>query len=139
MPPHIKTIVKHHLLLNDPDRLYTVEISGNRPNVIPITLAIAGETSNWHNLDFILSDDTGSTRPGRTRRKCIVFHDRVEDAVAAKNFQDASLPPELRRKGVIRHYNSLMSDEYLNSTYDDFRDPDGRCEILHATEAASTV
>lgn len=125
--------------MDDDNRVCFIKLSGNRPTITPATHPIVGTLSDWRNLDYLIMDDTGSTAPGRIKRKGIVFHDRVEDAVAAKNFQDSHLPAERRGKGVIRHYNSLMLDDYLTQVYDDFRDPHGVCEILHATEAASTV
>ncbi|RXW21997.1 hypothetical protein EST38_g3859 [Candolleomyces aberdarensis] len=137
LPKHIKHVVKQRLQLDD-DNLCNIKLSCNRPNISYAIHEIVGELSDYRNLDFLLSNETGSRAEGRRRRKGIVFHDSVEGAIAAKNFQDLQLPIERRGKGIIRHYNSYMSEEYLQVVYDDFRDPNGVCEILHATEAAST-
>ncbi|KAF6745329.1 II DNA helicase [Ephemerocybe angulata] len=139
LPKHIKITVRERLQLDeDSDKVWDIKLSCNRPNITPAIHMIVGTIGDYRNTKFMLSEDTGSKRPGRIRRKGIVFHDSVEGAVACKNWQEQQLLPELRRTGVIRVYNSCLSDECLKATYDDFRNADGICEILHATEAAST-
>jgi superfamily II DNA helicase RecQ len=138
LPKHIKKVVKEKLQFDD-NQLCSLKLSCNRPNIAYALHEIVKDLSDYRNLDFLLSNETGVLLEGRQRRKGIVFHDSVDGAIAAKVFQDSRLPPERRGRGVIRHYNAQMSAEYLQKVYDDFRDPNGRCEILHATEAASTV
>jgi superfamily II DNA helicase RecQ len=138
LPKHIKKVVKERLQL-DNDTLCNIKLSCNRPNITYAIHEVVGNLSDYQNLDFILSEETGLRVEGRIRKKGIVFHDSVEGAIAAKHFQESKLPVERRGTGVIRHFNSVMSEEYLQKVYNDCWNPDGVCEILHATEAASTV
>ena len=138
LPKHIKKSVLDCLHL-DPDDMFSIKHSCNRPNISHAIHEIVGQTSDWRNLNFLISESTGSTEPGRKRLKVLVFHDRLEDAIAAKIFQDMNLQKERRGKGIIRYYHAQMSKEYMKEVYEDFRDPNGVCEILHATECASTV
>ncbi|KAF9219319.1 hypothetical protein BS17DRAFT_717772, partial [Gyrodon lividus] len=41
-------------------------------------------------------------------------------------------------QGIVKHYHSDMSAEYLQQTYNDFSSDTGTCRILHATAGAST-
>ncbi|KAF8995196.1 P-loop containing nucleoside triphosphate hydrolase protein [Cyathus striatus] len=136
LPQHIKGVVMQHLQFDD-NRLYSIKLSCNCSNIAYATHEIIDQPSNYHNLDFILPNALPLGTTGR-RQKGIVFHDSIESAIGAKNFQEWQLVPDLQGKGLIKTFFSLMSDEYLKETYDDFKDPNGRCLILHATEAAST-
>jgi superfamily II DNA helicase RecQ len=138
LPKHIKNIVKQRLQL-DNDNLCNIKLSCNWPNISYAIHEIVGELSDYRNLNFLLPNNFDSAMDVQTRKKGIVFHDSVEGAIAAKYYHERCLPAEQRGKGIIRHYCSIMSEEYLQTVYDDFRNPDGVCQILHATEAASTV
>ncbi|KAG9312619.1 hypothetical protein JVU11DRAFT_7025 [Chiua virens] len=54
-------------------------------------------------------------------------------------FMDANLPHGLENHGVVKHYHSTMSVEYLQQTFEDFSNPNGTCRILHAMAGAATV
>ncbi|KIJ06385.1 hypothetical protein PAXINDRAFT_48851, partial [Paxillus involutus ATCC 200175] len=70
--------------------------------------------------------------------KTLIFHDSKQDATDAATYIDERLPEQLRNQGIVKHYHSDMSAEYLQQTFEDFSSPDGRCRILHATAGAST-
>lgn len=71
--------------------------------------------------------------------KTLIFHDCKQEATDAARYNDGRLPPHLRNQGIVKHYHSDMSVEYLEKTFHDFGSPDGKCRILHATAGASTV
>ncbi|KAG2017529.1 ATP-dependent DNA helicase recQ, variant 2 [Coprinopsis cinerea AmutBmut pab1-1] len=137
MPKHMKTVIRETLQFDD-ETLCEIKLSCNRPNIAYAKHAIVGNLTDYRNLDFLISDETGSNAPDRVRRKTIVFHDRITDATGAKEHQEQQLPEANRGKGVIAYYHAGMSKQYLQRVHDDFRDPNGVCEILHATECAST-
>ncbi|KAF6759189.1 II DNA helicase [Ephemerocybe angulata] len=130
LPKHIKLTVRERLQLDeDSDDVWDIKLSCNRPNIAPAIHMIVGKITDYNNTKFMLSAETGSNQPGRVRKKGLVFHDSVEQAVACKKWQEQQLPPALRGKGIIRHYNSNMSDEYLKAVYADFASPDGGLDI----------
>jgi len=135
-PPHIKRIIKEHLLFT-PEKLCSVELSSNRPNIAYATHPIVGELSNFRNLDFLVPQDCalGSIQIPKT----IVFHDDSDEASSAAIYLDHRLSLSLQNKGIVQHYHGGMSKEYLTKVYKDFRKPDGTCQILHATKGASTA
>jgi len=71
--------------------------------------------------------------------KTLVFHDSKQDATDVARYTHARLPKLLQNRGIVKHYHSDMSAEYLKQAYEDFSNPDGRCRVLHATAGASTV
>ena len=49
------------------------------------------------------------------------------------------LPEDRRDLGIVRHYHSLMSEQYLQRAHKDFTDPDGPSRIMIATANQSVV
>jgi len=134
-PEHIKKKIKEDLLFKG-EKLCSIKLSSNRPNMAYATHPIVGTLSDFRNLDFLVPD----LYPVDFRLpKTLVFHDNLEQCTAAAVYLNDRLPQPLRNKGLIKHYHGIMSKEYLTLVYDDFRQPDGACRILHATEGASTV
>ena len=97
---------------------------------------IVGGTRSFRNFDCLIP---AHFHPPMEIPKTLIFHDCKQEATDAASYNDARLPPGLRNMGIVKHYHSNMSTEYLQQTYDDFASPDGRCRILHATAGASTV
>jgi superfamily II DNA helicase RecQ len=134
-PDHIKKKIYENLLFND-QKLCSIKLSSNRPNMAYATHPIVGTLSDFRNLDFLVPDPY----PVDFRMpKTLVFHDNLEQCTAAAVYLNDRLPQPLRSKGLIKHYHGIMSKEFLTLVYDDFKQPDGTCRILHATEGASTV
>jgi len=124
-----------HLLFNE-KTLCSIKLSSNRPNTVYATHPIVGSLSDFRNLDFLIPEPY----PVDFRLpKTLVFHDNLDKCTAAAVYLSERLPQPLRSKGLVKHYHSGMSTEYLTMVYDDFRQLDGECRILHATEGASTV
>lgn len=134
-PPHIKKAIKDSLLFAE-EKLHSIKLSSNRPNMAYATHPIVGELSDFRNLDFLVPDPYPE---GYIPPKTLVFHDSKDIATGASRYTSLRLPEHLRGQGIIKHYHGTMSREYLTSTFDDFSDPNGKCRILHATEGASTV
>ncbi|KIK78702.1 hypothetical protein PAXRUDRAFT_834480 [Paxillus rubicundulus Ve08.2h10] len=65
--------------------------------------------------------------------KTLVFHDCKQDTANAATYLDERLPQNIRNHGIVKHYHSDMSAEYLQKAFEDFSSDDGRCRILHAT------
>ena len=134
-PEQIKKRIKENLLFND-ETLSSIKLSSNRPNMAYATHPIVGMLSDFRNLDFLVPDPY----PVEFRLpKTLVFHDNLDQCTAAAVYLNDRLPQPLRSKGLIKHYHGIMSKEFLTLVYDDFKQPDGACRILHATEGASTV
>lgn len=135
-PPHIKKVIKSSLLMNDA-KMCSIKLSSNRPNIAYATHAIAGgKLTDFRNLDFLVPFPFPE---GYIFPKTLVFHDSRDIATNAAQYTLLRLPEHLREHGIIKHYHSMMSKEYLTETFDDFSNPNGKCRVLHATEGASTV
>ncbi|KAJ3546404.1 hypothetical protein NMY22_g2073 [Coprinellus aureogranulatus] len=136
-PPHIKKTIREHLLFSD-RKLHCVKISSNRKNICYATHQLVGPLSDFRNLDFILPDPSSPWPTGFVLKKGIIFHDSTEEATDAAEYLDARLPQTMQNTGIVRHFHAGMSKPYLESVFNDFCDPNGKCRILHATEMAST-
>lgn len=134
-PPHIKQAIIKNLLFDEEDML-SIKLTSNRPNTIYVTHAIAGELSDFRNLDFLIQDDCP---PDVQLPKTVIFHDDLEECANAAFYLDRRLHESLWDTGIIRHYHGKMSTEYLTQIYEDFCTLDSKCRILHATSGASTV
>ena len=134
-PNHIpKKIIEH--LLFDEKKLCTIKLSSNRLNMVYATHPIVGPLSDFRNLNFLVPEPYPADFQ---LLKTLVFHDNLDECTAAAVYLNDRLPQPLHSKGLVKHYHSGMSKEYLTLVYDDFKQPDGACKILHATEEASTV
>ena len=133
LPPHIHHIIQHELLMSHP---VPITLSTNRPNITYATTPIIGSIRNFQNLNCLVPTDF---HPPIDIPKTLVFHDSKQDATDAACYTNARLPNDLQTQGIVRHYHSNMSVEYLQQTYEDFSNLDGQCRILHATAGASTV
>lgn len=134
-PPHIKSLIINSLLLNKSDFL-ALKLTSNRPNIIYATHRIAGELSDFRNLDFLIPANCPlDFRP----RKTVVFHDDSEECANAAMYLDHRLHSSQWDTGIVQHYHGKMSTEYLTHVYEDFSNTNGTCRILHATSGASTA
>ncbi|KAH0828668.1 hypothetical protein J3R83DRAFT_3030 [Lanmaoa asiatica] len=71
--------------------------------------------------------------------KTLVFHDSKQEVTDAATFLELNLLPSLHGLGIVRHCHSDMSIDYLQETFDNFAQPHGMCQILHATAGAAMV
>ncbi|KAF8124050.1 P-loop containing nucleoside triphosphate hydrolase protein [Boletus edulis] len=133
LPHHILAAVKEQLLITS-DCL-EMKLSSNRPNITYATLPLVGGLRNFRNFNILLPHEF---HPPMIIPKTLIFHDCKQDATNAATYVDARLPHHLQNLGIVKHYHSDMSPEYLQQTFEDFSSPDGTCRILHATAGAST-
>ncbi|KAG9310628.1 hypothetical protein JVU11DRAFT_9196 [Chiua virens] len=111
-----------------------INLSTNRPNITYATVPLVGGLRNFRNFDLLIPQ----LHPPMSIPKTLVFHDCKQDAADATAYVNAKLPNDLQNRGIVKHYHSDMSLEYLQQTFEDFSSPDGTCRILHATAGAST-
>ncbi|KAF8432233.1 P-loop containing nucleoside triphosphate hydrolase protein, partial [Boletus edulis BED1] len=133
LPPHILSAIMRELMIS-PNHV-TLQLSSNRPNITYATTPLIGSLRNYRNLNCLIPDDF---QPPMDIPKTLVFHDSKQDATNAAMYTDSRLPKQLRNRGIVKHYHSDMSAEYLEQTYKDFSHPNGHCRILHVTAGAST-
>lgn len=118
-----------------PDAL-ELRLPTNQSNITYAITPVVGNLRNFDNLRFLVPT---TFHPPMAIPKTLIFHDSKQDATAATTFMDSILPQSLRNCGLVKHYHSNMSPEYLQQTFEDFSAPDGACRILHATAGAATV
>ncbi|KAF8834573.1 hypothetical protein BDN67DRAFT_873768, partial [Paxillus ammoniavirescens] len=133
LPPHILAAVKEQLMISS--NCLEIRLSTNRSNIMYATIPLVGSLHNFHNFNFLIPPEF---HPPMAIPKTLVFHDCKQDATDAAAYVNARLPHSLQNHGVVKHYHSDMSAEYLQQTFEDFSSPDGNCCILHATAGAST-
>lgn len=118
-----------------PDHIH-IALSANRQNITYATTPLIGGPRNFHNFDLLIPAEY---RPPMMIPKTLIFHDNKQEAADAAAYNDSHLPKQLQNQGIVKHYHSDMSAEYLQQTYDDFASVSGTCRIIHATSGASTV
>jgi hypothetical protein len=136
LPPHIKNCIASHLQI-DLDSALSIKMSANRPNIVYALHQIVGKITDYRNLAFLIPPSVQSIQQ---IPRCMVFVDDKKHSRGAINFLKSLLPPELLTgDSPFRHYDSLMSERYLERTFKDFQDVNGTCRVFFGTEAASTV
>ncbi|KAF8985491.1 P-loop containing nucleoside triphosphate hydrolase protein, partial [Cyathus striatus] len=128
-PDHIKDTIKRVLHFKDSRLIVIIKLSSNRSNIAYSVREIEGTLSNFSNLDFCHIPHPLSI---------VVYISYISLTQSASTYMNGLLPFDLQNKGIIWHYHSSMSAEYLMVVFEDFADPNGTCRILHATEGAST-
>lgn len=136
LPHHILAAVKEQLLMSL--NCLEMKLSSNRSNITYMyaTHPLVGSLWNLHNFDFLLPQEF---YPPMVIPKTLIFHDCKQNTTDATVYIDVRLPHNLQNLGIVKHYHSDMSLEYLQQTFEDFSSPNGTCCILHATAGASTV
>ncbi|KIJ13169.1 hypothetical protein PAXINDRAFT_156634 [Paxillus involutus ATCC 200175] len=132
LPPHILDAVKHDLLIS-PDYI-NLRLPENRSNIAYATTSVIGSLQKFHSLDCLIPP---KFHPPMVIPKTLVFHDCKQKASDAAIYNDNWLPVAMRNQGIVKHYHSDMSAEYLQKTYDNFSSDARTCRILHATAGAS--
>ena len=131
---HIYDVIWHELLIR-PNHL-AITLSTNHSNIVYATAPIINNICDFHNLDFLIPTNY---HPPMIILKTLIFYDLKQDTTDATRYTNARLPQPLQNQGIIWHYHSDMSVEYLQQTYSNFANPDRQCHILHMTARASTV
>ena len=133
-PPHVLATVRRELSISQ-NSLH-IRLSTNRSNITYAVAPLMRSPADFRNLNFLLPT---LLHPPMMIPKTLIFHDCKKEATDAARYNDARLPPHLRNQGIVKHYHSDMSIEYLQQVFEDFASADGKCRILHATAGASTV
>jgi superfamily II DNA helicase RecQ len=121
-PPHIlKTVTQKVLKPN----YITIHVTSNRPNTMYATHQVHGSLEDPRNYEcFIQHPFDFNTQP----RVLIFFDDKALTSKVAQHL-DERLPPEHRGRGMVRHYHSGMSEQYLKRVHDSFVSEDGMCRL----------
>ncbi|KAG6807324.1 hypothetical protein H0H92_007998, partial [Tricholoma furcatifolium] len=125
-PPHILRTVKAKILRPD---YIKIKISSNCPNTIYVTHCVILNLEEVKNYGCFLSQPFDFARQPRV----LLFFDNKKLADQVSDYLDSSLPTELIGKGIVRHYHSGMSAEYLSAVHSSFTEPNGICKILCVT------
>ncbi|KAF8151358.1 P-loop containing nucleoside triphosphate hydrolase protein [Crassisporium funariophilum] len=129
-PPHILTHVKERLLKPS---FEFIQQTSNRPNLIYATHQVPGKLDDLCNYECFLSTPFDlSSHP-----HILIFVDDKALTSKITNHLDACLPLEYCGKGIVKHYHSGMSTDYLEQTHGDFVSPTGTCKILVTTSGQS--
>lgn len=131
-PPHILKTVENKILRPN---YISIRISSNRPNTVYANHCVVSGIEEPRNyLCFLTEPFNFASQP-----RVLIFFDDKSLAEDISDYLDDCLPLELRGKGIIRHYHSGMSDEYLQMVHNSFTEKDGVCKILCATSGESVV
>lgn len=131
-PPHILKTVTRKVL--KPDYIM-IHVTSNRPNTMYATHQVYGSLEDPRNYEcFIQHPFNFNEQP----HVLIFFDDKGLTKKVAQHL-DELLLPDLRGRGIVRHYHSGMSERYLKRVHESFVSKDGICRILVATSGESVV
>lgn len=131
-PPHVHKVICDKILHHN---YVLITASSNRPNTIYATHTVVGGIKNLSNFDcFIQYPFNLSLQP-----RILIFRENADATVDLASHLNKLLPLEFRDRGVVRHYHSNMSCDYLTKTHAAFVEDGGDCRVLVATSAESTV
>jgi hypothetical protein len=99
------------------------------------TQPIIGTLHDFGNLSFLIPKNF---HPPMQIPPMLVFHDNKINASDAATFLDNLLPPGLCGTGLLQHYHSVMSAEYLKKVYREFTGPDPS-GIIHTMLSMQSV
>ncbi|KAF8054015.1 P-loop containing nucleoside triphosphate hydrolase protein [Lyophyllum atratum] len=129
-PPHILKTVETKVLRPN---YITIRTSSNRPNTTYATHRVVTSIEELKNYDcFLVWPFVLENQP-----RVLIFFDNKKLTDNAAEHLDKRLPLELQGKGIIRHYHSGMSNEYLQHVHSAFTEEKGICKILCATSGES--
>lgn len=133
-PPHILKTVESKILRPG----YALfKSSSNRPNTIYATHQVVTGLEELANYNcFLAAPFCVDTQP-----RVLLFFDDKSLACEVAKYLDNRLPRDLRRKGIVQHYHSGMSDDYLEHVHSAFTEKVGlgSCRIMCATAGQSVV
>lgn len=113
----------------------SIRVSSNRPNTVYATHRVVARIEEYQNYDcFLLNPFDPVSQP-----RVLIFFDDMDLASSVSDYLDGKLPRQHRGKGIIRHYHSGMSEQYLREVHQAFTEEDGICKILCATSGESVV
>ena len=132
LPSHMQKTVEQKILRPG---FITIRSTSNRPNTIYATHCVPTDLSDPRNYSCFLTSPFDFTKQPHV----LIFFDNKSVATAVALYLDSQLPKDYQGKGVVRHYHSEMSEEFLQKVHSSFTTADGCCKILCATSAESVV
>jgi superfamily II DNA helicase RecQ len=131
-PLHILKTVESKILRPN---YVSICILSNRPNTTYATHCVVTSLEKLENYDCFLSNPfVFAAQP----RVLIFFDDRKLTSLVSKHLNN-QLPVPLRGRGIVQHYHSGMSEDYLQKVHAAFTEKDCSCKILCATSGESVV
>ncbi|KAF9034284.1 P-loop containing nucleoside triphosphate hydrolase protein [Panaeolus papilionaceus] len=130
LPDYVCKVVKTKILNSDH---VSIKMTSNRPNTIYATHQVVKGIDHLPNYQCFLAKPFSL----ESQPHVIIF---VDDKSLAQNiavYLNTCLPTPIQKVGVVRHYHSTMSEEYLQAAHDAFTSPDGNCRILVSTSGQS--
>ena len=144
LPCHIIPPLSNLLLLKNAKETW---LCLNRPNIYYAVQPLITGTKEFQNLSLLVPASTSLL--GSLRKTIIFFDDKRElDGACCflRNKYTRLVDPDSGKyqilpaaRALVMGYHSDMSLTYLQSTYEDFNNPEGSCKILCATACAATV
>jgi len=129
-PPHIRKTVESKILRSN---YVSIEISSNQPNTIYATHKVVDNLANVKNYECFLATPFDLKK----QLHVLIFTDKKDLATTISNDLESCLPLEYQGKGIVMHYHSDMSTEYLQRAHTSFTDPNGMCHVLVTTSGQS--
>lgn len=117
-PSHIFSHIKQNILAGS-DTTY-IHVTSNRPNIIYAMHKVNSIDNVWHYECFFMSPFNLEDQ-----YHVLIFIDNKNMTALIQDHLDSCLPNNMRNKGIVKHYHSSMSQDYLEATYNDFVLPMG--------------
>ncbi|KAF8231051.1 hypothetical protein L208DRAFT_1085957, partial [Tricholoma matsutake] len=129
-PQHILKTVESKILRPNYVSIYT---SCNHPNTMYAMHCVPTRIEDCKNYEcFLLQLFEPAYQP-----HILIFFDDTDLATAVSNHLDSLLLIPYRAKGIIQHYHSRMSEQYLCEAHSAFTQDNGICKILCVTSGQS--
>ncbi|SJL04214.1 uncharacterized protein ARMOST_07575 [Armillaria ostoyae] len=125
-PSHVLSVIEAAVLRPSYE---LVQITSNHPNTTYATHCIVKSLDVMENYDCFLAGPLGH------QKKILLFFNNRNLGRCVASYLNSKLPELQRSKGLIKHYDSIMSKEYLEKVHTDFAGENGTCKILCTTSA----
>ena len=132
VPPHIRKTVESHILRPN---YVSIRYTSNRENTMYATHPVIESIEDPRNYEcFLASPFSLEQQP-----HVLIFVDDKNLTNIITSHLESQLPASYQNRGLIRHYHSAMSEDYLKQVHDSFVQESGSCRILVATSGESVV
>ncbi|KAF8258171.1 P-loop containing nucleoside triphosphate hydrolase protein, partial [Lactarius quietus] len=129
-PPHIHATIKKKLLHPGYN---SIHVTSNRLNTVYAKCEVVNSIEDVQNYEcFLVCPFSVESQP-----RVLIFVDKKELACQIAAHLDSCLPSKHQDKGIVRHYHSKMSQQYLQLTHNAFTELTGDCHVLVATSGQS--
>jgi superfamily II DNA helicase RecQ len=132
VPAHILKTIESRVLRPN---YIQIRASSNRPNTVYATHKTVNNIDDVRNYKCFLKSPFDLSQQPHT----LIFVDSVSLTSSISVHLDSCLPEELQGRGIVKHYHSLMSEQYLSETHQSFVDSNGPCRLLVTTSGQSVV